>query len=470
MSTADLMAAQLLLTRRELPREFLPGSTARKDRTSFAKTLTKYDDELINLVEYDWRFWARPDQLPPKKSWTYWLLLGGRGGGKTRVLAEMAKMWALQGCQRMMIVARTAADVRDTMIEGPSGILAVSPEWFKPIYQPSRSLLTWPNGVIAYLRSAEQPNKLRGPQFEKLIGDEWCAWRQPRPRRGEQDIPVSAWDNAQFGMRLGKKPQAVLATTPRPTKQLKALIANPHTIVSRSKTYDNLANLSPSFLDTVIKQYEGTRTGRQELDAEILDKPDGALWPVDAFSRCRMHRLNREPQTIVVAIDPSGASGTTDFRSDEIGIVAACDFGEGEYGILGDYTIRAGPRDWANQAAAIVDAWRADYIVAEANFGGAMVQAVIEASGIDVPVRTVHATRGKHIRAAPVALLYEQGRVWHVGPHENYARLEDQLSEFTASGYLGDESPDRADAAIWALTDLAIGKRGGAVGGGSARG
>lgn len=412
--------------------------------------------------------WARPDQLPPPdRDWTFWLLLGGRGSGKTRVISEMAKKWALEGVANIMIVARTYSDVRDVVIDGPSGILAVSPSWFMP--EVRRRYIIWPNGVKGFFRSAEQPNSLRGPQFEKLIADEWCAWKQPKPRPGD-DTPVSAWDNALMGLRLGTKPQAVIATTPKPIKALRTLIGNPETVVSKSKTYDNLSNLAPSFRKTILSQYEGTRTGRQELEAEILDKPEGALWTLDMLSRCRIPRLTHQPQTIVLAIDPSGAAGIHDVKSDEIGMIAACDFGNGEFGILGDYTLRAGPREWANQAAAIADAWKVDYVVAESNYGGALVKAVIEASGIGVPVRMVTATRGKHVRAAPISLLYEQGRVWHVGPPDLYTRLEDQLTEFTASGYLGSDSPDRADALVWAITALALGGAGGAAFGASTRG
>ena len=445
----------------------MPTSSLRREPHQLSKYLATLSEDQLKAIQYDWRFHARSDQLPPTdREWTYWLLLGGRGSGKTRVISEMAKKWALEGVRNMMIVARTYADVRDIVIDGESGILAVSPPWFMPRIR--RRYIVWPNGVKGFFRSAEQPNSLRGPQFEKLIADEWCAWKQPKPQPNDE-TPVSAWDNALMGMRLGDRPQAVIATTPKPIKALRKLINNPETVVSRSRTYDNLANLAPTFQKSVIAQFEGTRTGRQELDAEILDKPEGALWTIDMLSRCRLPRLERRPQQIVLAIDPSGAAGVHDVRSDEIGIVACCDFGNGEFGVLGDYSLRAGPKDWANHAAKIVDAWGVDVIIAESNFGGALVKAVIEASGIGVPVRMVHATRGKHIRAAPISLLYEQGRVWHVGPPDLYSKLEDQMTDFTAAGYTGSDSPDRADALVWGISALALGAGGGSVASGGTR-
>lgn len=445
----------------------MPTSSLRREPHQLSKYLATLSEDQLKAIQYDWRFHARSDQLPPKdRDWTYWLLLGGRGAGKTRVIAEMSKKWALEGVKNIMIVARTYADVRDIVIDGESGIMAVSPPWFMPRIR--RRYIVWPNGVKGFFRSAEQPNSLRGPQFEKLIADEWCAWKQPKPKPND-DTPVSAWDNALMGMRLGEKPQAVIATTPKPIKALRKLINNPETVVSKSRTYDNLANLAPEFRKTVLSQFEGTRTGRQELDAEILDKPEGALWTLDMLSRSRIPRLQTKPQTIVLAIDPSGAAGIHDVKSDEIGMVMVCEFGNGEYGVLGDYTLRAGPNTWARYANELIESWKVDYVVAESNYGGALVKAVLTNAGIEVPIRMVHATRGKHVRAAPISLLYEQGRVWHVGPPDLYSKLEDQLTDFTPAGYVGDDSPDRADALVWGLTDLALGSGGGKVASGGSR-
>jgi predicted phage terminase large subunit-like protein len=383
-----------------------------------------------------WEFWARPDQLQPEGAWRAWLILAGRGWGKTRALSETVRAWATSGrYSRLAIVARTAADVRDVIVEGESGILRVSPDHERPRWEPSRRRLTWPNGAQATTYSADEPDQLRGPQHDAAAIDELAAWRYP-----------DAWDQLRFGLRLGNDPRVVIATTPRPTKIIRDLIASPDTVVTRGRTRDNVANLAPGVVAELERRYAGSRLGRQELDGEVLDDSAGALWRwtwIDAARVAKAPDLRR----IVVAVDPATTSGE---ESDETGIVVAGIGYDGRGYILADESGRYRPEEWARKVASAYHAHKADAVIAESNQGGEMVGAVLRAYGsAGLPVRTVHAKRGKATRAEPVAVLYEQARVSHVG---SLARLEDQLTTWDpgASG----ASPDRLDALVYAVTDL----------------
>jgi len=396
-------------------------------------------------LEYHWPFWARPAQLPPAGDWTGWLILAGRGFGKTRTAMEWARKRAekMPGC-RGALVGRTAADVRDVLVEGESGILAVSPPWFMPVYEPSKRRVTWPNGSLATLYSADKPDVLRGPQHHWAVADELAAWRFEE-----------AWDMLMMGLRLGQHPRVLIATTPRPTKIIKELLADANTTVTRGSTFENRSNLAPAFFRQILRRYEGTRLGRQELYAEVLDDVPGALWTRDILDAGRAKAVPSALQRIVVAIDPAA---TADEESSETGIVVAgVDAQEHGY-VLEDATVRGSPAQWAEMAVRMYDRWQADRMVAEVNQGGDMVEHTVrtaarelaerkERTTRNVSFRQVRATRGKHTRAEPISALYEQGRVHHVGM---FAELEDQMCTWVP----GEDSPDRMDALVWALTEL----------------
>lgn len=384
-----------------------------------------------------WDFWARPDQLPPPGAWRTWLILAGRGWGKTRTGAEWVREQVkTRRAGRIALVARTASDVRDVIVEGESGILAISPKDERPIWEPSRRRLTWPlTGAIATTYSADEPDQLRGPQHDGAWADELASWRY-----------ADAWDQLRFGLRLGAHPQVVITTTPRPTKIIRDLIAGPDTVVTRGRTRDNRVNLAPGVVAELERRYAGSRLGRQELEGEVLDDSAGALWRwlwIDGARVTKAPDLRR----IVVAVDPATTSGE---ESDETGIVVAGIGYDGRGYILADESGRYRPEEWARRVASAYHAHKADAVIAEGNQGGEMVGAVLRAYGsAGLPVRTVHAKRGKATRAEPVAVLYEQGRVSHVG---SLARLEDQLTTWDpgASG----ASPDRLDALVYAVTEL----------------
>lgn len=431
-----------------------------KEREAFFASMS---DAEAAALEFDWQFWARQNQLAPTGDWSVWMLMAGRGFGKTRCGAEWVRAEAkLVG--RIALVGPTAADVRDVMVEGESGLLAVSPPGERPEYEPSKRRVTFPNGSIATCYSADEPERLRGPQHGAAWCDEAGAWRYPE-----------AWDMLMFGLRLGTDPRAVVTTTPKPVKLIREILADPGTLVTRGSTYDNRANLAPTFLRKIVAKYEGTRLGRQELNAELLEDIPGALCSRAMIEARRMTRVpaGLPPYEaagyhqalaealglyrIVVAVDPSGASGEDDEGADEIGIVAAgVDHDEVGY-VLEDASGLYSPEGWAKKAVELYDRWGADRIVAERNFGGAMVESTIRAERRSVPVTMVTASRGKAVRFEPIAALYEKKRVVHVG---TFPALEDQICSFTRSGYQGPGSPDRADAGVWCLSDLMLAEGG----------
>lgn len=387
------------------------------------------------LDAYDWRTKARPDQLPPDGDWTTWLALAGRGWGKTRTGAEFVREQVENGtAKRVALVAATSADARDVMIEGESGLLSVSPPWFQPTYEPSKRRVTWPNGAIATAYSADEPRRLRGPQHDLAWADELAAWTYPE-----------AWDQLMLGLRLGSHPRVIVTTTPKPVRVVRELLHSDSTHVTRGSTYDNRANLAPAFFEQIIRRYEGTRLGRQELYAEILDDLPGALW-TRAMLEDAHTQTPPDLKRIVVAIDPAVTSGED---SDQTGIIVAGLGVDGLGYVLADRTCRMSPAGWAERALTALDEFQADRIVAEVNNGGDMVEHTIRSVRRNAPYKKVHASRGKRVRAEPIAALYEQARVKHVA---GLSELEDQMVTFLPEG--NDASPDRVDALVWALTDL----------------
>jgi len=422
------------------------------------------DEALVGLSARDlerllsaWEFTARDDQWPPVcaqggGAWTVWLIMGGRGAGKTRSGAEWVRGMALglpgfshKPVGRIALVGETAADVRDVMIEGVSGLLSIHARDERPLWEPSRRRLAWPNGAMAQAFSAEDPESLRGPQFGGAWLDELAKWRKPE----------ETFDMLQFGLRLGDHPRQVVTTTPRPVPILKRLLADPKTAVTRAPTQANARHLAADFLERIVTRYAGTRLGRQELLGEMVEERANALWTRDMLDAGR--RDTAPPlRRIVVAIDPPASSHA---RADACGIVAAGIDADGIVHVLEDASLStARPAAWARVAVALYHARDADDLVAEVNQGGDMVGAVIGEADASIPVRQVRATRGKYLRAAPVAQLYEQGRVHHIGA---FPALEDEMCAFGPNGLENGRSPDRLDALVWAITALAFGREAG---------
>ena len=395
-----------------------------------------FEPARIEELLYDWRLWRRPKQATPPGDWTIWLILAGRGFGKTRTGAEWVREQVSdRTASRIALVGPTAADVRDTMIEGESGLLSVFPPDERPRYEPSKRRVTFHTGAVATAFSADEPDRLRGPNHDLTWCDELAAWRYP-----------DAWDMLIFGLRIGEHPRALVTTTPRPTPIIRNLVARDDVAVTRGSTFENRGNLAPSFFEEIVARYEGTRLGRQELHAEILDDVDGALWNRDLIEACRVSSMP-DMRRIVVAIDPAVSSKET---SAETGIVA-CGVGVDGHGyVLEDRSVRGTPNEWASEAIASYHRLKADRIVAEANQGGDMVRHTLDTVERGVPIRLVHASRGKRVRAEPIAALYEQGKVHHLGM---FADLEDQLCSWVPDL---SPSPDRLDALVWALTELVV--------------
>lgn len=399
------------------------------------------------LADGGWRSKARPSQLPPPGDWDGWLVLAGRGYGKTRTGSEWVRETVEAGeAGRIALIAPTAGDARDVMVEGESGILATASAWCRPIYEPSKRRITWPNGAQASLYSSEEADRLRGPQHDAAWADELAAWSNP------SDV----WDMLAFGLRLGKRPRWLATTTPKPIKLLKELLAREGqgVAVTRGTTYENAANLPPAYIEAVRKRYEGTRLGRQELNAELLLDVQGALWTRAMIDAAGMNGATLPAmRRVVVAVDPSGTAGASD-KGDSVGIVVAGKGTDGLGYILADRTCKLSPDGWGRQAVLAYHSFKADRIVAERNFGGAMVEHVIRTVDKNVSYKEVTASRGKIARAEPIAALYEQGRVKHAAA---FPDLEDEMCAMSSEGYVGDGSPDRADAAIWGLTELMVG-------------
>ncbi len=402
------------------------SSIARLPPETRRKLLAQLTDEEAAQLIHSWPFQARPDQLAPDGYWLVWLILAGRGWGKSRTGAEWTREQVKAGLGRLHLIAPTASDARDVMVEGESGLLSVCWEhdrthagvlMGRPTYEPSKRRVTWANGAIATLFSAEEPERLRGPQCDSLWADELAAWKNMR----------EAWNMAMFGLRLGTRPQTCITTTPKPLALIRELRDDPTTHVTRGSTFDNAANLAPSALERLKRDYEGTRLGRQELHAELLEEAEGALWSREMIEAARLQGPLPEMKRIVVAIDPAV---TNKAESNLTGIVAA-GLGHDDKGyILADASGRYSPDGWADKAIAQFKSLGADRFVAEGNQGGDLVRYTIQSRWQNAPVKIVHAARGKQARAEPVAALYEQGRVKHAAP---FTELEDQLCVHWAS-------------------------------------
>lgn len=400
-----------------------------------SEAVAALSDEDVEAAYFDWMRWAMPKQLPPPGDWTTWLLLGGRGSGKTRAGAEWVRMLARDRIGPIALVGETMSEAVEIMVRGESGILSVHPDQERPVLKGGNRLI-WPNGVEAAIMTASDPERFRGPQFAAAWCDEAAKWPDAE----------AAFDQLQFGLRLGERPRQLVTTTPRPTRLIKRLLADPQAVVVRIATDENKAQLAPQFLEAVVARYRGTVLGRQELDGELIeDRPD-ALWQRGAFRPAEGGADGR----IVVAVDPP-VTGTA--RSDACGIVVAGRRGEGAV-VLEDATLKGvQPLTWARRVVAAFHAHHADAIVVEVNQGGDLVTQMIGQVDAAVPVRPVRASRGKWLRAEPVAAYYGRGLVTHV---QGLTALEDELCAFGPDGKADGHSPDRVDALVWALTELLL--------------
>ena len=407
-------------------------------------------EDYLRLLRMRWPYLARPDQLEPSGDWSIWLLLGGRGSGKTRAGAEWVQAQVIDGARRVALVAPTYADAREVMIDGESGLMSLGLPCERPTYVASRRRLEWPNGAVAQVFSAEDPEGLRGPQFDCAWADEFCAWSYP-------DATLA---NLRMGLRLAKvtedgdgdEPKLVMTTTPKPSQALRDLLATPGLSISRARTADNAAHLSPGFLGVLEKAYGGTRLARQELDGELVENLEDSLWPRELLEDCRVAEAP-ELDRIVVAVDPPVTSGPD---ADACGLVV-CGVADGTAYVLQDGSAHGlSPRQWAEKAAALYEVWSADLIVVEVNQGGDMVKEMLAQVDDTLPVKGVVARRAKGRRAEPVAMLYEQGRVKHVG---GFKKLEDEMNRMSRDGLMGKNSPDRVDALVWGITKLLLRRR-----------
>ena len=397
------------------------------------------DDQALELL-YDWRgFNARPAQIAPDGDWDIWLALAGRGFGKTRLGAEWVREQVASGKRRIALIAETQKDLEEVMIGGESGLLAVFPPHERPEVRFKPVRVKFANGAIALGYNATEPNQLRGPQFDAAWCDELAKWRYAR----------QTWDMLQFGLRLGDHPRVCVTTTPLPIELVKSIISGGEgkVAVTRGNTYDNAANLAPKFLERIKQKYEGTRLGRQELHAEILGDLPGALW---SLATIEAYRVATPPQCsrIVVAVDPA-ASNNPD--SDEHGITVQGITSDQRGVLLEDASLQGTPKDWSARAISLYRSYGADGIVVEVNQGGDMVAHTLRTVDPDVNIIEVRASRGKHVRAEPIAALYEQGRIVHCG---QFPQLESQMTQMTNHGFQGEGSPDRLDAMVWGFTEL----------------
>ena len=408
--------------------------------------------DAVEFIEKDWSLWARDDQRPPvpedcREPWRVWMILGGRGAGKTRTGAEWvrARVTGTQSetaspARRIALIGETIVDARRVMLEGVSGLLAIHRHDEQPEFQAAKNQLVWPNGAVAQLFSAEDPNSLRGPQFDAAWCDELAKWRDPE----------TVWDMLQFALRIGDMPQVVVTTTPRPLPILQTIIDDAATVTTRAETEKNAANLSPRFISEVRRRYHGTALWRQEFLGEIVEDQAGTLWRRDWIDE---QRTDKAPDlvTIVVAVDPPV---TATKASDSCGIVVA-GLGEDRRAyVLADCTLQGrAPQVWARAVMAAYRNFHADRVVAEVNQGGDLIETVLKSVESTALIKKVRATRGKWLRAEPIASLYAEGRVTHAG---RFCALEDQMCAFRADGRVSGKSPDRVDALVWALTDLML--------------
>lgn len=401
-------------------------------RQEFYKSLTDTD---VENIAYNWDLWGRPEQLENQELWWFvWLVMAGRGFGKTRTGSEFIRRNIESGkYKRAGLIARTSADNRDIQVEGESGIMACSSPSFMPKYEPSKRRIIWPNGAIATTYSAEEPDLLRGPQHDIIWADEVAAWKY-----------ADTWDMAMFGLRLGPRPKAIVTTTPRPVRVIRELVKSKSTIITKGSTYDNMSNLAPMFFEKIIAKYEGTRLGKQEIYAEVLEDVPGALWTRAIIDNARVKNCP-DLIRIVVAIDPAVTSGD---EADQTGIVVSGKAIDGHFYVLQDGTVRDTPRQWAQKSINMYKDNKADLIVGEANNGGDLIETVLRTIDVNISYKKIHASRGKITRAEPVSSLYEQGKVHHVGLFDD---MEDEMCSYTAQS---SDSPNRMDALVWSITEL----------------
>lgn len=432
---------------------------ASRDPAERQKVLSELTDAECDELLNDWRFWARPQQIAPEGKWSTWLALAGRGWGKTEAGANWIKEREAGGARSIALVAETRKDLEEVMVPR---ILGLYPTSEKPYVTFGPVRMVWPSGAVAYGYNGNEPDQLRGPEFDTAWVDELAKYRKTRAK----DYALETWNMLQFTMRR-PDPRVFVTTTPRPVPVLKKIIANKRTVITKGSTFDNAQNLDPEFLASILEQHQGTRLGRQELEGEILDDVPGALWTRESFDpkpdakdwqgKQRIGRVQEPPKLrrVVVAVDPSGTRGDED-EGDDIGIVIAGLGIDGRGYVLADWTCKLSPDGWGKRAVEAYREFEADRIVAERNFGGSMVEHVIRTVDKKASYKEVTASRGKTVRAEPVAALYEQGRISHVG--DGLADLEDQMCLFGPTGYLGEGSPDRVDALVWAITELMLGE------------
>lgn len=403
-------------------------------------------DEECKALLYNWKYWARPNQLPPlKEDWFCWLVMAGRGFGKTRMGAEWVRLnvegssplVAPKGApSRIALVAETAADGREVMLAGESGLLNICEKNYRPSYEAARRRLVWPNGIVGYLFSATEPDQLRGPQHGLAWVDELAKWTKAE----------EVWANLLMGLRLGKKPRVMVTTTPRPMKLLKDLLTDPTVIVTRGSTMENHVNLSSRFMDQITRLYAGTSLGLQELDGRLIEDVQGALW---SRAMIEVARVDAVPilERIVIAVDPPVTSGP---KADACGIVAVGRDKAGKAYVIEDKSCQGlSPMGWAQKVVALYDRLQADRIIAEVNNGGDLVENILRQVSPHISFSSVRANRGKLLRAEPIAALYEQGRVYHA---QRFPELEDEMCSYT--GAKTQKSPDRLDALVWALATI----------------
>ena len=427
----------------------LAAELLRLDPTERAARLRAMSHRLrLRLLPY-WRLWAHEGQLPPPGDWHTWIILAGRGYGKTRAGAEWVRSVAESDpTARIALVGDSLGEARRVMVEGPSGLLAIGRPRLRPQFEPSRRQLTWPSGAVATLYAAGEPESLRGPQHSHAWCDEIAKWGQAHGKA------ESAWDNLLLGLRLGDRPQVVATTTPRAVPLLRRLLAREGTVVTRGTTQDNRDHLAHGFYRSVQAAFGRSLLARQELDGELIEDIEGALWSRALLESCREPGAHADCTRIVIGVDPPASSD-----GDACGIVVGALGADGIGRVLADCSVRKPtPERWARAVANAARVWRADRVVAEANQGGEMVRSVLRAADVALPVKLVHASRGKAAGAEPVAALYEAGRVRHAG---QFPELEDQLCGLLAGGdYEGPgRSPDRADALVWAMTELMLGRK-----------
>jgi len=419
-----------------------PNNDLRKSWQQFSKSQKlEFIANLTNAeaeeMLFSWEFWARDNQLPPEGEWDGWLILAGRGFGKTRTGAEWIKnMVATGNYPRVSLVGRTTSDVRGVMVDGESGLLSCYSRKDRPVYKRGERKIEFPNGAVGMVFTAEEPDLLRGPQHCLLWMDELAAWTYAE----------ESFDNAMFGLRLGIHPQFMVTTTPRPTKIIKSLVADDRVIVTRGSTYDNHENLAGNFIEKIVAKYEGTRLGRQELYGEILDDNPNALWNRGLIDELRVTKAP-ELTHIVVGVDPAV---TANEKSNQTGIVVVGRGKDGHYYVLADNSMKGKPHEWAAEIITAYHKFYANVVVGETNQGGDLIESMLRANGGDgVPFAGVRASVGKTTRAEPISMLYEQGKVHHVGTFND---LEDEMCSWDPT--IDVSSPDRMDALVWSITWL----------------